>query len=189
MPETTPIAPTVAEVERIAALDDPVVRNLQITQCYHELALALSALTGGGANWCTIATWASRQAGQSIRKEDLVRTLEDLVAQSDEMNMPPAAPAADGSETPVAEFPDFGAALGVFWQALNPAAAFQRTSDAVSRGNHKVFKEIGREFARFLALFVATPPDAARLAAFLDGLRPGEPPEGQGSSPRLRPLP
>jgi len=180
MPETMSIAPTVAEVERIAALADPVVRNLQITQCYHELAVALSALTSAGANWCTIATWASRQAGQSIRKEDLVRTLEDLVAGSDETAMAAATLATGGSETLEAA-PDFGAALGVLWQALNPAAPFQRTSDAVSRGNNKVVEEIGYEFARFLALFgEGSPPDAVRLAAFLDALRPGDPPEGQG---------
>jgi len=31
-----------------------------------------------GANWCTFATWASRQAGQTIRQEDLARTLAAL---------------------------------------------------------------------------------------------------------------
>ena len=65
--------PTTAEVKAIAVLADPVVRNLRITQCYHELAVAMSTLTGPGANWCAVATWASRQAGQSIRKEDLER--------------------------------------------------------------------------------------------------------------------
>lgn len=36
-------APTVVDVDRIAAVSDPVVRNLQITQCYHELARAMGA--------------------------------------------------------------------------------------------------------------------------------------------------
>lgn len=63
-------APTLADVERIVALADPAVRNLQITQCYCELSRALAARTGGGpANWCRVATWASKQAGQTIRKE------------------------------------------------------------------------------------------------------------------------
>src|SRR3954451_19338809 len=67
----TGAAPTVADVERIAALGDPVVRNLQITQCYCELSRTFAGLTGGGpANWCTFATWASRQAGETIRQED-----------------------------------------------------------------------------------------------------------------------
>ena len=38
------------------------------------------------------------------------------------------------------------------WKALEPASAFDRASDAVARGNRKVFEEIGREFARLLAL-------------------------------------
>ncbi len=63
--------PASAEVDRIATLGDPVLRNLQITQCYHELASALAKRTGPYANWCTFATWASRQAGQTIRKEAL----------------------------------------------------------------------------------------------------------------------
>src|ERR671919_1377411 len=75
----SPPAPTVAEVERIAALTDPVVRNLQITQCYCELSRAFAARTGGGpANWCTFATWASKQAGQTIRREDLAHALDNV---------------------------------------------------------------------------------------------------------------
>ena len=75
----TPLYPTVAEVEHIAALEDPLIRNLQITQCYHELALALRERTSSSANWCNFAVWASKQAGQTIRKEDLARALENLL--------------------------------------------------------------------------------------------------------------
>ena len=64
--------PTTVDVDRIAALSEPVIRNLQITQCYHELAAAMAARVSG-ANWCTFATWASRQAGQTIRQEDFAR--------------------------------------------------------------------------------------------------------------------
>ena len=41
----TPInsLPTMVDVDRIAALSDPVIRNLQITQCYHDLAAAMAA--------------------------------------------------------------------------------------------------------------------------------------------------
>ena len=68
--------PSVADVERISALADPILRNLQITQCYHELSAAMAARTGTNANWLTFATWASKQVGQTIRKEDLARTLQ-----------------------------------------------------------------------------------------------------------------
>ena len=51
-----------------------------------------------------------------------------------------------------------------------PFDAVELASDAVARGNRKVFEEIGYEFARWLA---DPEPD------FLDGLRPGDPPDGQ----------
>lgn len=70
--------PTIADVEAIAAIVDPVIRNLRITQCYHELSAVHAGRCSPGANWCTFATWASRQAGQTIRKEDLVRTIARL---------------------------------------------------------------------------------------------------------------
>ena len=71
-------APSPADVRRIATLADPVIRNLEITQCYSRLAAAVAALTGGGANWCSFATWASRQAGCTIRGEDLGDRLRDI---------------------------------------------------------------------------------------------------------------
>ncbi len=164
--------PTVADVERIAALDDPVVRNLQITQCYFELSAAVAQRIGPGANWCTFATWASKQAGQTIRKEDLARTLEAKLRAG-----PAAAPLPEGvvgdaaPAAPVAE---------TIWQVLDPTAPFDRASDAVARGNLKVFAEIGHEFARFCATCLAGDThDAATIDAFCAGLRPGDPPDGQ----------
>jgi hypothetical protein len=74
--------PTIDDVERIRGIQDPVVRNLQITQCYHELSAGLANRLGMQANWCTFATWASKQAGQTIRKQDLERLLERLLTQS-----------------------------------------------------------------------------------------------------------
>src|SRR5688572_18232435 len=68
--------PVAAESQRILALSDLTLRNLFITQGYHELSGALSRMLGSSANWCTFATWASKQAGQTIRREDLERFLE-----------------------------------------------------------------------------------------------------------------
>ncbi len=86
-------------------------------------------ILGPTANWSTFATWASKQAGQTIRKEDLART--------------------------------------------------DRASDAVARGNRKVFEEIGREFARFLALGRKRMAHPQAVDQFCDQLRPGDAPEGQ----------
>src|SRR5919197_4521255 len=74
---------TPEEVARIAARTDPVIRNLQITECYSRLAAAV-ADGRPGANWCTFATWASRQAGSTIRGEDLLDHLQrDLARRRD----------------------------------------------------------------------------------------------------------
>lgn len=126
-----------------------------------------------------MATWASKQAGQSIRKEDLVRALEDLVRGSDAAGQAARELAANGAQLQGDAARSLAGAVTALWQAVNPAAVFERTSEAVARGNRKVFEEIGYEFSRFLALFADGRPDAARLAAFCDGLRGGEPPEGQ----------
>jgi hypothetical protein len=176
----SPAGPTVAEVERIAALTDPVVRNLQITQCYCELSRAFAARTGGGpANWCTFATWASKQAGQTIREEDLARAFERLFADSPQ--------ARSLGNTAVASIAELSARRGpervcdAMWEAIEPTSAFERASDAIARGNRKVFEEIGRDFARLLALPTAGGViDPPAFRSFHDSLRPGDPPDGQG---------
>src|SRR5690606_583138 len=135
---------------RIAALADPVIRNLQITQCYHELALTMAARTGVCANWCTFATWASKQAGQTIRREDLARALQDAFG---------SAPAPVQA---MRELISFAQAFGskrsrsqiqaLVTGLLSPRTAIERASGAVARGNKKVYEEMGREFARFYAM-------------------------------------
>src|SRR6476469_5638940 len=65
------MTPTPEEIIRIAGMPVDTLRNLQITTCYHDLSIAMASRSGRTANWCTFATWASRQAGQTIRGEDL----------------------------------------------------------------------------------------------------------------------
>jgi hypothetical protein len=170
--------PAITDIDRIAAAGDPILRNLQITQCYHELSAALAARTGPSANWCTFATWASKQAGQTIRKEDLARKLESV------LNTAPAPTQA--LQGVAASAQDIGAKRDVreirelVWEAWKPEAAVDRAGDAVGRGNKKVFEEIGREFARFFSIClhdVTFDPD--KIARFCDELRPGDPPDGQ----------
>lgn len=171
--------PSVHEVEQIAAIFDPVARNYRITRCYHQLAVALGNWLPDGANWCAFATWASRQAGQSIRGEDLRRTLERMLRESGEARVAAEALATESANISDEPTESLDGALDALHDAISPAAAFDRVADAVARGNRKVFAEIGWECARFLTLFADGPPDAAALGSFLDGLRPGDPPDGQ----------
>src|SRR5262245_60249541 len=64
--------PTLADVDAIAAGSDPVLRNLQITLSYSDLSIAIAVFMPVNAGWCTVATWASKQAGVTIRNEDLL---------------------------------------------------------------------------------------------------------------------
>lgn len=169
-------APTVEEVRRIAAIADPVVRNLQITHCYWRLSEAFAARGGEGANWCTYATWASRQAGRTIRGEDLLERLARKLGERRWLLHPIATlwrrllrRGLFRRET----------RIGRLTAALHtPFDAFERASEAVARGNLRVFEEIGLEFARWIH---DCPPDAGPEASrrFLERLRPGDPPEGQ----------
>jgi hypothetical protein len=175
---TSPPNPTIEEVQRIVYIEDPVIRNLQITQCYHELSAVLARRTGMAANWCTFATWASKQAGQTIRKEDLRRLLESRLKSS-----PSTQQAAESFAvtTGLPEQNQFESQGQLALRAVNFRSAIDRASDAISRGNKKVFEEIGGEFARFYASCLPDlTPDHENLARFCEELRPGEPPEGQG---------
>ncbi len=173
MPEVV-LIPTVTDVEKVAPLSDPVIRNLQISQCYYELALAMTTRLGGMANWCTFATWASRQAGQTIRKEDMKRMFEHgaLAAQTAETlatNAQAAGSIRSGMEI-----------QQIVTSAIDPLGAVDRASAAVARGNKKVYEEIGREFARFCASCLQdTHFDEANIVPFCAALRPGDPPDGQ----------
>ena len=174
----TSSAPSVEQVAAIAAIDNPVLRNLQITQCYAELSAAMRARTGGAADWCTFATWASRQAGSTVRGEDLQDTLDRILGTRSWL----LAPLQSLSRVLLRRGlfqPD--TRLGrVVSEIHTPFDAFERASTHVAAGNLKVFAEIGREFARFMA---SVPADAAedspQFLSFAAGLRPGPPPDGQ----------
>ena len=167
--------PTVADIERIAAGRDIVLRNLLITHCYHELSLGVRNRINDGANWCTFATWASKQAGRTIRREDLRATLRARLEVSPELA------ALSGIITSALR--DFGAArsIGVLLdeivRALDADAAFDRAAHAVAEGNLRVFEEIALHFARFLESSEGAGPTG--FGAFLERLRPGDPPAGQ----------
>ena len=137
------------EVRRIVAIRNPVLRNLEITHAYWQLSAETARRTGQGANWCTFATWASRQAGRTIRGEDAIGHVRDRLGRARDLLHP---------------LQSFGRWLlrrGLFDRASRlgritarfhtPFDAVERASDAVARGNLKVFEEIGREFARYLA--------------------------------------
>jgi hypothetical protein len=172
--EATAPAPTAADVRRIAALPNPVVRNLEITAAYSRLAAAFAERNGEGANWCTFATWASRQAGRTIRGEDLTDQLTGRLEAHRSLRHPITTLWRRLLRRGLFQ-PD--TRLGRLTAELHtPFDAVERAADAVARGNLKVFEEIGLEFARYLD---QPPADEHAFERFLGELRPGDPPDGQ----------
>jgi hypothetical protein len=169
--------PTTADVDRIAARPDVVTRNLQITQCYHELSAAMVTRVSG-ANWCTFATWASKQAGQTIRKEDFTRLLENAMRSAPARAQ--AAPDVAASAQALGSHQNAEEVQETVWDVINPLTAVDRASNAVGRGNKMVFEEIGHEFARFCtACLNDSAFDAEKIDRLCAELRPGDPPDGQ----------
>lgn len=168
---------TTADVERISAMPDPAMRNLHITQCYHELSQDLAQRLGGAVTWCTFATWASKQAGRTIRGEDLARVIERELRIAPEIT---AAVESIARALKTAGGADIERVRTIIGEWVDPEAAARRAGEAVARGNLKVFAEIALEFARFHASCLDhTGPDEAEIARFAAALRPGEPPDGQ----------
>ncbi len=145
---------------------EPILRNFRITAAYARLSGAFGTWLPGGANWCTFATWASRQAGTTIRKEDIARVVAARVRMRLDRR-PVLRRAHRLFGLPVERF---SALVGEVSQGL---PGIDRASDLVAAGNRKVFEEIGREFARFLG------ETGVSAEAFARGLRGGPPPEGQ----------
>jgi hypothetical protein len=177
VPGSLPVArlPTVQDVDAVASIDDPWIRNLRITHTYHLLSAAFSAATGPGANWCTFAVWASRQAGQTMRGEDLLQALQEALRTG------PRLEGAMDRQFRRGVRLVFGRPDSRRVQLLRVLGtdAFHRAGGAVTRGNLRVFHEIAREFARFLPLCAGGRVSPEALEEFLDGLRPGAPPAGQ----------
>ena len=155
--------PSLAELDAIVHRAEPVTRNLGITQAYHELSAGLAARTGPAANWCTFATWASKQAGQTIRGQDLARLLE---AELDAEEIGTAVSRLGDVLRAVGHTVDRNVLVATVRDVVSPVRAAERAGEAVSRGNAKVFEELGPAFARLLA---GSDPK----------LRPGPPPDGQ----------
>jgi hypothetical protein len=163
---TQSVHPTVTDIDATASIAAPIRRNLRITAAYAQLSGAFARWLAGGANWCTFATWASRQAGTTIRKEDLARAVASRVRMRLERR-PVLGRAQRLFGVPVERLSALAGELSLGLPGID------RASDLVAAGNRKVFEEIGREFARFLSEPGASPE------TFTRGLRGGPPPEGQ----------
>lgn len=159
----TPI-PSPEDVAQVAAMQDLIARNYEVTRGYYLYSNRMRTYFTEEVSWVTLAAWASAQAGRTVRKEDMLRTLERRLGDSAAVRRMVNGPFRLGARYLT------GAVL-----QLNP---FERSSQAVSRGNIKVYQEIGAEFARFLRL-IEENPEETRITQFIESLVPGDPPDGQ----------
>jgi hypothetical protein len=157
-------------VDEIGAMQDPVIRNLWITQRYHEFAIGLrDAGLGADATWCAFAVWASKTAGATIRGEVLPRRVEELLQDNTEVQ---------------GVLHRFNHGI-VAWAARHLShdhlvkavkAVTKDVSAQIAAGNVMVFKELGPLFTGLLdAVHSSSPPKtpkelADRLAPALDTL-------------------
>ncbi len=165
----TPAYPNAEGIQRIISIPDPVARNYAITQGYYEVSRAFASVVGNqDANWTTYAVWASRQAGKSIRKEDVPKTLVSVLDRAGDVGE--AIDKVKRALGPFGKlFPPVGALLGSGDEALDEVSA------NVGEGNRKVFEEISQAFVRFIETFPGdAPPDARTRQAFIRSFRPDQ---------------
>lgn len=157
---------TVADCEDVIHTQNLVLRNLKITQMYHRLSLELTGLLGhADANWCTFACNASKTAGYSIRREEILMwELLAIMRRSRLFRRPLGALHGAVARTALA------ARLEHILEAV---------SDTISAGNLKVFAELAPIFARMIQTFHQDEEyNADKMERFLATLRPGATEDG-----------
>jgi hypothetical protein len=160
-------APTLAEIEAIVALDsDVVLRNLRITQGYHDLARALSGGLGEeNLNWCAFAVWASKAAGRFIRKGDVAAELGRRLADAPAL----VRMAIDRIDAKLTRHRMRHGSILAYLDAVLAETAAQ-----ITLGNLIVFAELGPLFVALIeTLDAAGGDDPAAVDRFLARLRPG----------------
>ena len=169
------------DIAKISTLQDAVLRNLYITQRYHDLSGALAETIGGpNVNWSTFATWASKTAGQSIRNEEVPPFVADLVGDAEDDAMHRLGKIATVIDAIV---PTTG------FHASFLLAPVKETLGTVSKsigdGNLKVFAELAPLFVQFVETMRSTsPPTDAVLSGFIETLDPN--PTAKGGQSMLR---
>jgi len=148
---------TLEGIRAVIANPDPVTRNLQINQSYHELTLALDEFFGTvDVSWPAFATYASKQAGVFIRNEEVPAPLRKFLR-------------LDADRRP--------SLLSFRWLLLRkPFLAYIRVTVEdvaanIGEGNSLVYAKLAPIYADFLALARRHPEGGqAPIDDFIDAL-------------------
>lgn len=164
---TTPL-PT--DIPKITAEPQADLRNLLITQRYHDLSACLLETIGvdSNVNWSTFATWASKTAGQSIRGEEVPPFVRDVLAHAEDDIVPHLARIESIIHAIV---PTTGFHASFLLAPIEDT--LRRVSTSIAAGNLKVFAELAPLFAQFVDKFRdQAGADEKTLAAFVETLNP-----------------
>ncbi len=166
------------EIAEAIETPDPSLSNRRITLAHYRLSQVLRAVTGtdAGANFHTWAVWGSRKAGVTIRQEDLGEAIRNATVVAGIVG------SVVGS---VVSWVSVNLWLtGLHWGLVPLSALVGRRVAIYSRreaarlileGNRIVLEDIGKQTARFVALFHdKNEEDPSALDAFLAELRPGD---------------
>lgn len=164
---TTPL-PT--DIPKIVAETQPDLRNLLITQRYHDLSTCLCETIGvpENVNWSTFATWASKTAGQSIRNEEVPPFVRDVLAHAED-DILQRLGTIESVIQGVVRTTGFHASF-----LLAPIEdTLRRVSTSIAVGNLKVFQELAPLFAEYVGRFRGqAAADEKTLEAFVGTLDP-----------------
>lgn len=174
------------EITDAVEAPDPALSNRKITLVHYRLSQVLQAVTGteAGANFHTWAVWGSRKAGVTIRQEDLGEAIHNATIVSGIVGFIVGLAVSWLSKRLWLtnlhwSIIPLSALFGMFCGALvgRQIAIYSRREAArlILTGNRIVLEDIGKQTARFVALFHdKDEEDADSLKSFLAGLRPGE---------------
>jgi len=174
------------EIAEAIETSDPSLSNRRITLVHYRLSQVLHAVTGtdAGANFHTWAVWGSRKAGVTIRQEDLNEALRNATVVAGIVGLIVGLAASWLSiafwltSLPwILVLPS--ALLGMFCGALTGRwiAVYSRreASRLILEGNRIVLEDIGKQTARFVAMFHdKSEADPNSLEVFLAELRTGD---------------
>jgi pSer/pThr/pTyr-binding forkhead associated (FHA) protein len=150
---------TQADVDQVINQRNLLLRNVQITQGYYEVAQMLGQFLGfDNVNWFAFGTYASKTAGRAIRHETLPRPLKSALIRSagyENTHIYLDKALGDGERPSLAE--------------NRAALALERVSLLLSRGNLLIFGELAWPFVDMVNQFGQTPrPEPRRFGPFLD---------------------
>jgi hypothetical protein len=161
---TLPI--TADDITEIVAIDDPVLRNLWITQSYADFADRLrTAIDPRNHTWCGFAVWASATAGQSIREEELPAIVGQIITGKHEFHID-----AVNDELQRHWFLRFLKRLEHVHLVDAIRGALDTVRDHIAHGNTLVYAELAPLFVAFLERLDAGEPTEEQMNSALDAV-------------------